>query len=60
MNPWRYFLGRTFQLVGLITLTAVVFMFFSRMRMEPLLHWTLLGIVEFYGGTLLLGNEEKH
>ena len=57
MNPWRYFLGRALQLIGLMTLTSVVFMFFSRMRMEPLLYWTLLGIIEFYGGTYLLGNE---
>lgn len=58
MNPWKYFIGRALQLVGLTTLTAVVFMFFSRMSMEPLLYWTIAGIVEFYGGTFLLGGEE--
>ena len=59
MSPWRYFTGKALQLVGLITLTAVVFMFFTRMSMEPLLYWTILGIAEFYGGVLLLGKEEN-
>ena len=60
MNPWRYFLGRTLQLIGLLTISVVVFMFFTSMRMEPLLYWTLLGIIEFYGGTFLLRNKEGH
>ena len=55
MNPWRYFTGRALQLLGLITLTIVVFLFFTRVSMEPLLYLTILGIVEFYGGALLLG-----
>ena len=59
MNPWRYFFGRALQVVGLITITAVVLMFFSRMSMQLLLYFTILGIVEFYGGTLILGNSQK-
>ena len=52
-----YFLGRTLQLVGLATISLVVFMFFTQMTMEPLLMWSLLGAIEFYGGTWLLGKE---
>ncbi|TDJ48680.1 MAG: hypothetical protein E2O44_07400 [Nitrospina sp.] len=55
MNPFRYFLGRALQFLGLITITYVVLMFFSQMGMEPLLIWSTVGIVEFYGGTLILG-----
>lgn len=58
MHPARYFFGRALQLLGLATITAVVFMFFTRMSMEPLLLWTLLGVGEFYGGTLLLGKSD--
>ena len=57
MGNIRFFLGRTLQLVGLATISLVVFMFFTQMTMEPLLMWSLLGAFEFYGGTWLLGNE---
>lgn len=59
MHPVKYFLGRALQFIGLMTITAVVFMFFGQMKMEPLLYWTILGMVEFYGGTLLLDKEEN-
>ena len=59
MNPWRYFLGKTLQIIGLITITAVVLMFFSHIRMGPLLYLTILGIAEFYGGTFLLRNKKE-
>lgn len=58
MSPVRYFFGRALQLLGMATMTAVVFMFFTQMNMEPLLIWTLVGAAEFYGGTLLLGKGE--
>ena len=57
MGTIRYFLGRTLQLVGLATISLVVFMFFTQMSMEPLLIWSLIGVSEFYGGTWLLGKE---
>ena len=57
MENNRYFLGSTLQLVGLATISLVVFMFFTQMSMEPLLSWTLLGATEFYVGTWLLGKE---
>ena len=57
MGNIRYFLGRTLQLVGLATISLVVFLFFTQMTMEPLLMWSLLGALEFYGGTWLLGKE---
>jgi hypothetical protein len=57
MRNIRYFLGRTLQLVGLATITLVVLMFFTQMMMEPLLMWSILGALEFYGGTWLLGKE---
>ena len=57
MGNVRYFLGRTLQLVGLATISLVVFMFFTQMTMELLLMWSLLGAIEFYGGTWLLGKE---
>ena len=57
MSPIRYFFGRSLQFIGLMTITAVVFMFFSQMKMEPLLYWSLLGTIEFYLGTFLLGKE---
>ena len=59
MGNIRYFLGRTLQLLGLATISLVVFMFFTQMKMEPLLMWSLLGAIEFYGGTWLLGKEEQ-
>ena len=55
MGNIRYFLGRTLQIMGLATISLVVFMFFTQMNMEPLLVWSLLGASEFYGGTWLLG-----
>jgi hypothetical protein len=58
MSPIKYFFGKALQLVGLMTITYVVFMFFSKMKMEPLLYWSLLGIIEFYLGTFLLAKEE--
>ena len=57
MGNIRYFLGRTLQLVGLATISLVVFLFFTQMTMEPLLMWSLMGAFEFYGGTWLLGKE---
>ena len=57
MGNISYFLGRTLQLVGLATISLVVFLFFTQMTMEPLLMWSLLGALEFYGGTWLLGKE---
>ena len=54
MGPMKYFLGKTLQLLGLATITAVVFLFFTRMSMEPLLIWSIVGAMEFYGGTWLL------
>ncbi len=54
MGPVKYFIGRTLQLLGLATITAVVFLFFSHMSMEPLLIWSIVGAMEFYGGTWLL------
>ena len=58
MGSIRYFLGRTLQLIGLATISAVVFMFFTQMSMEPLLTWSLIGASEFYGGTWLMGKED--
>ncbi len=54
MRQIMYFLGRALQLVGLATLTIVVYMFFTQMGMEPLLYATIAGIVEFYAGTFIL------
>ena len=58
MGSLWYYLGKTLQLIGLATISAVVFMFFTQMSMEPLLIWSLVGVSEFYGGTWLLGNQE--
>lgn len=58
MSSVKYYLGRALQLIGLATISAVVFMFFTQMSMEPLLVWSLIGASEFYGGTWLLGNQE--
>ena len=58
MSSVKYYLGRALKLIGLATISAVVLMFFSRMSMEPLLIWSLIGASEFYGGTWLLGNRE--
>ncbi len=58
MNSVRYFFGRALQLLGMATITLVVFQFFTTMGMETLLYWTILGIGEFYGGTLLLGKSD--
>ena len=55
MNPLRYFFGRAMQIVGLVSLTYVVFMFFTSMGMEPLLIGTVVGASCFYVGTLILG-----
>ncbi len=58
MNSARYFFGRALQLLGMATITLVVFQFFTTMGMETLLYWTILGIGEFYGGTLILGKSD--
>lgn len=54
MEPYRFFLGKALQLAGLVTMTVVVFFFFTQMGMETLLVWSLVGAAEFYGGTWLL------
>ncbi len=59
MGSIKYYLGRALQLIGLATISTVVFKFFGEMSMEPLLIWSLIGVSEFYGGTLLLGKEER-
>lgn len=59
MSSFRYFAGKSLQLIGLATITAVVIFFFTKMSMEPLLIWSLVGIAEFYGGTLILGKQAK-
>ena len=58
MGSLWYYLGKTLQLIGLATISAVVFMFFTQTSMEPLLIWSLVGVSEFYGGTWLLGKAE--
>lgn len=58
MNPFRYFLGRAMQIVGLGALTYVVLMFFTQMRMEPLLWGSVAGASFFYGGTMILGKNQ--
>jgi len=54
MNRLAYYLGRALQLLGLATITSVVILFFGQSKMEPLLYLSVLGAVEFYGGTWLL------
>ena len=58
MNPFRYFVGRALQILGLATLTYVVFIFFTPAKMEPLLYWSLAGAAEFYGGSMILGKSQ--
>jgi hypothetical protein len=58
MNPFKYFLGRAMQIVGLGALTYVVLMFFTQMGMEPLLWGSVAGATFFYGGTLILGKNQ--
>ncbi len=55
MEPWKYFMGRSLQLAGLVTITFVVFLFFTQMKMGDLLYLSLAGAASFYGGTWLLG-----
>jgi hypothetical protein len=54
MNRLAYYLGRALQLLGLATISSVVILFFGQSKMEPLLYLSILGAVEFYGGTWLL------
>ena len=54
MNPFKYFLGRALQVLGFLTMTGVVIIFFTAASMKLLLYWSALGMIEFYGGTLLL------
>jgi hypothetical protein len=54
-----FFLGKALQLLGLCTITYVVFLFFTDKGMEPLLYMSILGIVEFYLGTFFLSKTEK-
>jgi len=54
----KYYLGRSLQIVGLITLTIVVILFFDpKNSMGKLLTWSMVAAIEFYGGTLLLEKE---
>ncbi|MBI4384839.1 MAG: hypothetical protein HY579_12495 [Nitrospinae bacterium] len=57
MGSFKYYLGRSLQIAGLGTLTAVVILFFTQMSMGTLLTWSLIGAVEFYGGTWLLDGQ---
>ena len=59
MNPFRYFVGRAMQIVGLGALTYVVLMFFTQMKMEPLLWGSIAGATFFYGGTMILGKSQS-
>jgi len=59
MNKLYYYLGRSLQLLGLATITSVVVLFFGRWKMEPLLYLSIIGIVEFYGGTWLLERKQS-
>ncbi|QPJ66454.1 MAG: hypothetical protein G3M78_14030 [Candidatus Nitrohelix vancouverensis] len=59
MQSFCYFMGRALQLLGLATITTVVFLFFTQMSMEPLLVWTIVGSVEFYLGTWALERGRK-
>ncbi|PIQ95408.1 MAG: hypothetical protein COV67_15090 [Nitrospinae bacterium CG11_big_fil_rev_8_21_14_0_20_56_8] len=54
MGSFTYFFGRALQLLGLATMTLVVYLFFTKMTMEDLLVWTIVGGVEFYAGTWIL------
>lgn len=54
MPQFLYFFGRALQLLGLATITLVVFLFFTKEGMEPLLYKSIMGIVEFYAGTFVL------
>ena len=54
MKRLAYYIGRALQLLGLATITSVVILFFGQSKMEPLLYLSVLGAVEFYGGTWLL------
>ncbi|MEE2987473.1 MAG: hypothetical protein VX667_06775 [Nitrospinota bacterium] len=59
MHPFIYFLGRSLQLIGLAVISAVVLMFFTQTSMEPLLYLTIIGLIQFYGGTWLLNRSSK-
>jgi hypothetical protein len=59
MQQIMYFFGRALQLLGLATITAVVVLFFTKMSMDPLLTWSLVGVSEFYLGTFLLRSGKK-
>lgn len=59
MSQVLYFLGKAFQLMGLCTITYVVFLFFTDKGMEPLLYMSILGAVEFYLGTFILSRTGK-
>ena len=59
MTQTLYFLGKALQLLGLCTITYVVFLFFTDKGMEPLLYMSILGIVEFYLGTFILDKAGK-
>ena len=54
MKQFPFFLGKALQIIGLGTITVVVFLFFTQQSMETLLYYSVLGAVEFYGGTLVL------
>ena len=58
MNPIKYFLGRTLQFLGFLTMTWVVIKFFTTASMTSLLYLSVLGMIEFYGGTMLLEKNE--
>jgi hypothetical protein len=59
MQQFLYFLGKALQVLGLATITIVVFLFFTQKSMETLLIYSLVGATEFYGGTLVLDKVGK-
>jgi hypothetical protein len=59
MKQFFFFLGKALQIIGLGTITFVVFMFFTQQSMETLLYLSMGGAVNFYGGTLILDKVGK-
>jgi len=54
VQPWLKIVARLVQFIGLLITLNVVFLFFTNISMGPLLGLSVVGILTFWAGWLML------
>jgi len=54
VQPWLKIVARLVQFIGLLITLNVVFLFFTNVSMGPLLGLSVVGILTFWAGWLML------